>query len=103
MNDLQDSSSQDQVEALMISAATGQQIESFLRSDVGKYLQARASRVYNAAIEDFKRVDPSDLNKVRQIQADLWKAEAFIGWLSQGVQEGLTSLGILQGLEDDPE
>jgi hypothetical protein len=87
----------------MHSAALGQQVESFLRSDVGKYLQARASRVYNAAVEDFKRVDASDTEAVRKIQADMWKAEAFIGWLSQGVQEGLTSLGILQGIEDDPE
>jgi hypothetical protein len=93
----------DQAEELIRSAMLGKQIEAFLSSDVGKYLQARTSRVYNAAIEDFKRVDPSDLNKVRQIQADLWKAEAFMGWLSQGVQEGLTSLKILQGIEDDPE
>ena len=94
---------QDQLEELMHTAALGQQIESFLRSDVGKYLQGRANRVYNAAVEDFKRVDPSDTQRVRQIQADMWKAEAFIGWLSQGIQEGLTSLGILQGIEDDPE
>lgn len=98
-----DQQQQDQIDDLMHVAALGQQIESFLRSDVGRYLQARANRVYNAAVEDFKRVDPSDVNKVRQIQADMWKAEAFIGWLSQGVQEGLTSLGILQGIEDDPE
>lgn len=94
---------QEQIDALMQSAALGQQIESFLRSDVGRYLQTRANRVYNAAVEDFKRVDPNDTNKVRQIQVDMWKAEAFIGWLSQGIQEGLTSLGILQGIEDDPE
>lgn len=98
-----DQSPQDQIESLYQNAALGQQLESFLRSEVGIYLQDRANRVYNAAVEDFKRVDPSDMNKVRQIQADMWKAEAFIGWLSQGIQEGLTSLGILQGIEDDPE
>jgi hypothetical protein len=98
-----DQDPQDQLDALYRSAVLGEQIESFLRSDVGKYLQARASRVYNSAVEDFKRVDPSDTNKVRQIQADMWKAEAFEGWLTQGIQEGLTSLGILQGIEDDPE
>ena len=98
-----DQDPQDQIEALYRSATLGKQIEDFLSSDVGKYLQQRASRVYNTAVDDFKRVSPSDTEKVRQIQADMWKAEAFIGWLSQGVQEGLTSLGILQGLEDDPE
>jgi hypothetical protein len=96
-------SDQDQVDQLMHSAALGQQIESFLRSDVGKYLHDRASRVYNAAVEDFKRVNPNDVAAVMRCQADMWKAEAFIGWLSQGIQEGLTSLGILQGIEDDPE
>jgi len=36
-----------------------------------------------------------------QIQSDMWKAEAFMGWMEQGIQEGLTSLGILEGLDDD--
>lgn len=98
-----DQNPQDQIDALYQSATLGQQIEAFLRSDVGKYLQQRAGRVYNAAVEDFKRVNPANADEVRRIQADMWKAEAFTGWLSQGVQEGLTSLGILQGIEDDPE
>lgn len=93
----------DQVAQLYESAVLGQQIEAFLASDVGKYLQARANRVYNAAVEDFKRVNPNDSSAVMKIQADMWKAEAFMGWLQQGVQEGLTSLGILEGIEDDPE
>ena len=98
-----DQDPQDQIDALYQSAALGQQIESFLRSDIGKYLQSRANRVYNAAVEEFKRVNPSNADEVRRIQADMWKSEAFIGWMTQGVQEGLTSLGILQGIEDDPE
>ena len=101
--DNQDQSNQDQIESLYQSAALGQQIESFLRSDVGRYLQSRASRVYNTAVEDFKRVNPNDVAAIMKIQSDMWKAEAFMGWLSQGIQEGLTSLGILEGLEDDPE
>ena len=86
---------------LMASAVLGQQISSFLNSDVGRYLQTRAKRVYNTAVEQFKRVDPADTNAVRTIQSDMWKAEAFEGWLTQGIQEGLTALGILEGLDDD--
>lgn len=93
----------DQVETLIRTATLGKQIESFLASDVGRYLQARATRAYNAAVEDFKRVDAADTQAVRKAQSDMWKAEAFMGWLAQGVQEGLTSLGILQGLDDDQE
>jgi len=91
----------DQTAVLVATAVLGQQIDSFLRSDVGKYLHARAKRVYNAAVEDFKRVAPTDSAKVMQIQSDMWKAEAFMGWMEQGIQEGLTSLGILEGLDDD--
>ena len=94
---------QDQLEALIRSATLGKQIEGFLSSDIGKYLQARAQRTYNAAVEEFKVVNASDADEVRRIQMDMWKAEAFMGWLAQGVQEGLTSLGILQGEDDDPE
>lgn len=96
-------SQNDQTDALFHSAMVGKQIESFLASDIGRYLQARAHKAYNAAVEDFKRVDASDAEAVRKIQSEMWRAEAFMGWLSQGVQEGLTSLGILQGLDDDPE
>lgn len=93
--------SEQQDEELLERAVFGKQVESFLASDVGRYLQARANSVYNAAVEDFKRVDPADVNKVRQIQADMWKAEAFTGWLGQAVQEGLTALGIIEGRDDD--
>jgi len=103
MPDNLDQSPEDQIEALYRSAMLGKQIESFLASDVGKYLHTRAQRVYNAAVEDFKRVKPADVDKIVEIQANMWKAEAFMGWLEQGVQEGLTALNILQELEDDPE
>ena len=86
---------------LIASAVLGEQIESFLRSDVGKYLHARAIRVYNAAVDEFKVCKPTDTAKIIEIQADMWKAEAFLGWLSQGTQEGLTALGILEGMDDD--
>ncbi len=88
---------------LIAAAVLGQQIDSFLRSDVGRYLQARAQRVYNAAVEEFKRIDAHDAASVSRVQSDMWKAEAFMGWLEQGIQEGLTSLGILEGLDDDAE
>ena len=99
----QDPSAQAQLEALYESAVLGKQIENFLAGDVGKYLHARATRVYNKAVDEFKKVGPTDVAEIMRIQSDMWKAEAFMGWLSQGIQEGLTSLGILQGLEDDPE
>lgn len=98
-----DQSRQDETAALYATAILGKQIESFLGSDIGKYLHARAVRVYNAAVEEFKRVDASNANEVRRIQSDMWKSEAFIGWLEQGIQEGLTSLGILEGMDDDTE
>ena len=93
--------SQQENAELIASAVLGEQIDSFFQSDVGKYLLARAKRVYNTAVEDFKRLDPSDTEAVRRCQTDMWKAEAFQGWMEQGIQEGLTSLGILEGLDDD--
>jgi hypothetical protein len=93
----------DELQQLIDSSVLGKQIESFVVSDVGKYLQTRAKRVYNAAIDEFKSVDPTDTDAIRKIQTDIWKAEAFMGWLGQGIQEGLTALGILEGIEDDPQ
>lgn len=91
----------DDKDLLYASAVLGEQIESFLRTDVGKYLHARSIRVYNAAVDEFKVCKPTDTSEIIRIQADMWKAEAFLGWLSQGVQEGLTALKILEGMDDD--
>lgn len=88
---------------LLASAVLGKQLENFLASDVGKYLQARANRVYNAAIDEFKSCNPSDTTRLVKIQADVWKAEAFMTWVSEGIQEGLTALGILEGVDDDSD
>lgn len=93
----------DENDQLVASAVLGQQVENFLTSDVGKYLQARANRVYNAAIDEFKSCDPSDTAKIVKIQANIWKAEAFMTWLAEGIQEGLTALGILEGIDDDTD
>lgn len=86
---------------LIASAVLGEQLDSFLRSDVGKYLQSRAQKVYNAAVEEFKRLDASDTEAVRKCQSGMWRAEAFMGWVGQGIQEGLTSLGIIEGIDDE--
>ena len=91
---------QNQNDGLIRSAVLGKQIESFLSSDVGRYLQSRATRVYNAAIKEFSACDAADVATIRRIQADMWKAEAFMGWLGAGVQEGLTALGIIEGDSD---
>jgi hypothetical protein len=93
----------DQSDQLIATAVLGQQIDSFNKSDIGRYLQGRSKRVYNSAVEDFKRLDASNTEAVRKCQTDMWKAEAFMGWLEQGIQEGLTSLGILEGIDDETE
>ena len=85
------------------AAMLGEQLDAFLASDVGRYLQTRAQRAYNAAVEEFKRCDPAHADEIRRIQSDMWKAEAFMGWVTQGIQEGLSALKIIEGVEDDPE
>ena len=86
---------------IVATAVLGKEIEDFLRSDIGKYLISRANRVYTAAVDEFKRVDPTKTAEIIRIQADMWKADAFKAWIVEGIQEGLTALNFLDGRDDD--
>jgi hypothetical protein len=82
---------------LLNRAELGRQVEFFWDSRVGTYLRARATEVYNTAIQELKHCDPTDFKAVVKHQNDVAKVEMFEQWLAEAMMDGLQSLGILEG------
>ena len=77
-------------------ALFGKQIQQFWDSDVGAYLRTRAQECYTAAIRKLKDCDPTDSKTVARLQAEVWRAESFEDWLSEGIVDGLKSMDLLE-------
>ena len=86
---------------LLERAQFGKQIEAFWNSQIGNYLRTRARECYTSAIVRLKNADATDVRAVMEAQNDAKVAEWFEDWLAQGIQDGITSLNILQGKDDE--
>ncbi len=93
-------STHDEIEALMEYATLGEQVKSFMQSDVGKFLLARAKQEYDAGIDALKSVKPTDVAGLLIAQNNVRRAESIRGWLEEAIVTGLKALDVLEGRED---
>lgn len=84
---------------LVRTATFGKQVEDFLDTDIGKYLVGRAEQECNEALDKLKVVSSWRRRRIRDLQAQVWRAEAFQQWLGNAIVEGQHALQMLQ--EDD--
>ena len=66
----------------------GLDCQQFLDSKIGKYLLHRAEQDVEAGIEALKNVDASQIERVRQIQSDVKRAESFMYWMAEAITAG---------------
>jgi len=78
------------------TATFGRQVEDFLGSDIGKYLVGRAEQEADEAMEKLKCVAPWRRTRIRDLQAQIWRAESFQRWLGNAIVEGQQALGMLE-------
>lgn len=69
-------------------ATFGKQVEFFLQSDIGSYLVKRAKEEGDEALEELKKVDAFDGNKVSTLQLKARVADAVIVWLGDAIAAG---------------
>lgn len=69
-------------------ATFGKQVEFFLQSDIGSYLVKRAKQEGDEALEELKKVDAFDGNKVSTLQLKARVADAVIVWLGDAIAAG---------------
>ena len=75
----------------------GFQAESFLQSDLGRYLIARAEAEIEAAVEKLKRIDPENSALIRAEQHKIHVAEDIQYWLAEAIQAGYNAQAEFQG------
>lgn len=64
------------------------EVENFLKSDLGKYLIARAEAKIEEALEKLKYISPDNTAGIRALQHDIHVAEDFQYWLAEAIQAG---------------
>jgi len=66
----------------------GDEAEKFGRTPIGKYLLGCAEREYDKALLALAEVDPTDAEKIRQLQSDLRRAASIPAWISELIEAG---------------
>lgn len=74
----------------------GIECEAFMESVVGKYLIERINEEKEEAIRDFPNVPPTNPLMVMSVQNKLWRADQFLKWISEAIEEGQHSERELQ-------
>jgi hypothetical protein len=77
----------DEVERLR-TAAFGVEVEHFHDSLIGKYLVAKARAERLAALELLAEVEPTDVDRIRDLQGVVARCDGFGQWLSEAVIAG---------------
>ena len=90
-----------EIEVLVDAAVLGEQVDSFMKSDVGRYLLELAANDQARGYEALKTVDAQDARAVYAAQNMVWRAESIAEWLGSAVSAGLRATMVLESREDD--
>jgi hypothetical protein len=80
------------------TAVFGRQVEDFLKSDIGDFLLQLAKHQEIEATEALVNADLSKTNmqELISMQARVWQARSFQGWLGDAVRKGMQALEMLE-------
>ena len=88
-------------DVLLAEAVLGRDAEDFLRSELGRYIVGRCKLEVQEAQEALSTVSPWRRNRIRQLQAQVWRAQSVQGWLIELIQQGRQAEAALTEMEDD--
>lgn len=86
---------------LLASAVLGKDAEEFLQTELGQFLIGRAEQEKQAALMQLATVDVNDANRIQKLQNHFYRADSFVGWLSELIQQGQQSFKILESQDHD--
>lgn len=87
-------------DALLADAVLGRDAKDFIKSDLGRYMLGRAAHEESLAAEALARVWPWRRNRIADLQAKLWRARSFRGWLEELVNTGENAEDQLENLAE---
>lgn len=79
----------------LAEAVLGRDAEEFLSSDIGRYVVGRCEAEREEALSLLATVSPWRRNRIRQLQAQAWRAESLKGWLVDLVTAGRQAEAVL--------
>jgi hypothetical protein len=90
-----------QTEVLVDQAVLGEQVDSFMRSDIGLYLDQRMQGEYEDAVEKLTQADAQDVKAIQSAQNEIWRARSVRLWLESAIISGLKAQQVLAGREEE--
>lgn len=87
-------------EVLLDVAVLGEQVDQFLKSDVGQFILEHAVAEEAAGIEALKRLDCHDADAIRAAQNRVWRGESVRAWLEEATIAGLKARMILEDRQE---
>ena len=87
-------------QTLYAEAILGKDAEEFLKSDLGRYMLARAEDEEREAMEALAKVWPWRRRRIEQLQSQLWRARSFKNWMGEMIIAGKQALQQLESRED---
>jgi hypothetical protein len=94
---MSDNDEHDDEQIVMIRRAIfGKQVESFMNSEIGRYLVNRAIEEKAEAQGLFLTADCAKIEYVRSIQNKILMADNFVNWLKDAVGDGIQALNIIE-------
>ena len=76
------------IELLFAEAVLGKDAEEFLGSELGRYILGRAEQEEKEAIDALAVVSSWRRNRIRELQAQVWRARSVKQWLGELIQAG---------------
>lgn len=91
----------EQEDVLIYQAQLSLQLEAFVNSDVGGYLLSKADEEAALLVDRLKLCDPSNITNIIKLQEGIKRAESFRQWISDGIEDGLKAMKVLEHREED--
>lgn len=73
---------------LIKEAQLGIEAETFLSSDLGRYIIARAEADRMDALEQLATVNPNDILAITKLQNKIAVVDSIQGWIAEAIQNG---------------
>lgn len=77
---------------LLSLAAAGKDAEDFMKSELGQQMVVLARTEAIAALTKLRTISPWRRRRISQLQAEIWRAESFEGWMKSLAARGQQAL-----------
>jgi hypothetical protein len=85
-----------QADLYVAEALLGREAQEFVNTELGQFLVGRANLEKKDALEQLGRVSPWRRNRIRDLQARVWRAESFLVWIAELITLGTQAEQALQ-------